>query len=431
MKKLFATLALASAVIPVFAAWDGTESEWTKGTGTEADPFLIENESQLAWFRRSVTEGETYEGKYVKLVADLDMGADKGLKFFPIGFHNRYILDNQSYDESKPFLGTFDGGFKTISNVLVVLENDDPDEIGGVGLFALAEEKTTIKNVIFGVNSTVDGSNSIDAGGIVGLNYGGKILNSANYATVKGGSLETAGIAGYCSGTIEGCVNRGMLEAHSSSGGIAGVTEGAVIRNCRSLGAISAEGAYMVGGIVGWANLNSAVTNCYSVAPMTGMAGSSWMPGISPVISELERSTVENCYYVETLTGCAPLKAQEGVIALTEEELKSQATVDALGSAWTLGTDGLPVLVWEMTPTTGISDVSASADGDVVVRAVVGGIEVNAESQAQLDVYDFSGRKVFSTTVGQGKTFVGISLSGTYVVRATSGTGVSVLKLAL
>lgn len=292
MKKLFATLALASAVIPVFAAWDGTESEWTKGTGTEADPFLIENESQLAWFRRSVTEGETYEGKYVKLVADLDMGADKGLKFFPIGFHNRYILDNQSYDESKPFLGTFDGGFKTISNVLVVLENDDPDEIGGVGLFALAEEKTTIKNVIFGVNSTVDGSNSIDAGGIVGLNYGGKILNSANYATVKGGSYETAGIAGYCSGTIEGCVNRGMLEAHSSSGGIAGVTEGAVIRNCRSLGAISAEGAYMVGGIVGWANLNSAVTNCYSVAPMTGMAGSSWMPGISPVISELDRKSV-------------------------------------------------------------------------------------------------------------------------------------------
>lgn len=429
MKKLFAALVFASAFFPVFAAWDGTESEWTKGTGTETDPYLIENESQLAWFRRSVTEGETYEGKYVKLVADLDMGADKGLKFFPIGFHNRYILDNQSYDESKPFLGTFDGGFKTISNALVVLENDDPDEIGGVGLFALAEEKTTIKNVIFGVNSTVDGSNSIDVGGIVGLNYGGKILNSANYATVKGGSYETAGIAGYCSGTIEGCVNRGTLEAHSSSGGIAGVTEGAVIRNCRSLGAISAEGAYMVGGIVGWANLNSAVTACYSVSPMTGMAGSSWMPGISPVVSELERSTVENCYYVEALTGCKPLKSQEGVTALTEEELKSQATVDALGSAWTLGSDNFPALVWENTPVAGVSDINMSADSNVIVRVTAGGIEVNTTAAVTVEVYNISGRKVSGKAASDGTAFVALPVRGVYVVKVVSDAGVSVHKM--
>lgn len=99
--------------------WDGTAKAWTKGSGTEADPYLIETGENLAYMAETVTDGETYEGVFFKLVNSLDMGG--GLhKFSPIGFFNEYAdLENpgQMIDESKYFLGVFDGNGKTVDNV--------------------------------------------------------------------------------------------------------------------------------------------------------------------------------------------------------------------------------------------------------------------------------------------------------------------------
>ena len=65
------------------AAWDGTVAEdFAGGDGSEGSPIKIANAKQLAYFEKQVNGGENYEGKYIKLTADIDLG---GREWTPIG----------------------------------------------------------------------------------------------------------------------------------------------------------------------------------------------------------------------------------------------------------------------------------------------------------------------------------------------------------
>lgn len=41
-------------------AWDGTSAECTKGDGSKANPYLIENPQNLAWLAEQVNGGNTF-----------------------------------------------------------------------------------------------------------------------------------------------------------------------------------------------------------------------------------------------------------------------------------------------------------------------------------------------------------------------------------
>ena len=87
-----------------------------KGSGTEADPYLIENVNDLIALSDSVNFetdidpvrrcGTKYTGQYFKQTAAINMN---GYKFSPIGGNDDYIR----------FGGTYDGNGKTISNLTV------------------------------------------------------------------------------------------------------------------------------------------------------------------------------------------------------------------------------------------------------------------------------------------------------------------------
>ncbi|MBQ6938707.1 MAG: T9SS C-terminal target domain-containing protein, partial [Muribaculaceae bacterium] len=121
MKNYFLLAASAMTLFTAQAAWDGTAQAWTKGDGTATSPYLIETEQHFAYFQQQVTAGTTYEGEYFFLVNDLDMSADAGMKILPVGFFDEYVNSDDPQgsliDESKYFLGTFDGNFKTIDNI--------------------------------------------------------------------------------------------------------------------------------------------------------------------------------------------------------------------------------------------------------------------------------------------------------------------------
>ena len=58
MKKTF--LLLLGIILAATAGaqvWDGTDSPWTAGSGTQNDPYLIENASQLAHLSKQVKAG--------------------------------------------------------------------------------------------------------------------------------------------------------------------------------------------------------------------------------------------------------------------------------------------------------------------------------------------------------------------------------------
>lgn len=79
---LFSPMAKLSAQVSV---WDGTWEPWTHGTGTEADPFLIENAQQLAYLAYRVNNGLDAGGGHVsnhdlhyKLMVDVDLSGGFG-----------------------------------------------------------------------------------------------------------------------------------------------------------------------------------------------------------------------------------------------------------------------------------------------------------------------------------------------------------------
>lgn len=65
---------LSPFVMNVHAAWDGTVAEsFSSGEGTEESPYIIEDESEFAYFGSLLAQGIKFEGVYLELNNDLDM----------------------------------------------------------------------------------------------------------------------------------------------------------------------------------------------------------------------------------------------------------------------------------------------------------------------------------------------------------------------
>lgn len=108
-------------------------------TGSSKYPYTISNLAELEAFRDAVNSGTTYEGKYVKLTADIDLGGSESNQWKPIG--------NSS---SKAFQGTFDGNGFEIKNLYI--NKQDTDESALFGYISGA----TVKNLT--VSGTVSGN---------------------------------------------------------------------------------------------------------------------------------------------------------------------------------------------------------------------------------------------------------------------------------
>lgn len=389
-----------------YAAWNGDATAWTQGDGSEQNPFLIENEAQLSHLQQTVTAGETYQGKYFRMTADLDMG---GKQMPSIGHYNDYTTQEnpELVRESKVFRGTFDGDFHTIDNLTIVSNNAEAT-LGGLGLFAVSYPETRICNLTLGQGVTVEGSEFDNVGGFVGYSAGGNVENCRILGTVNGGGMNVGGIVGSVeeSMTITGCVNAGRLVGHSFAGGIVGYANLSKIQNCYSSAVISCPLASWVGGILGWA-VESTVNNCYAIGPVEAEVGSIWMPGKSPICAELEKSSASNCYYVEALTGCKPLSEQTGVTAVTEEEMKAADMIAKLNAnlsanAWGVGADGFPALLWEIDGTGSIESVGATAGIEIVKEGDRLMIVSATGEKARLSVYDITGKVIVTAVVTDG-----------------------------
>lgn len=116
-------------------AWGGTiATGFASGAGTEEDPYIIANADQLAYFGAAVggmvnseSEKNSFSGKFIKLVADINLGDKDDAStniFYPIGYYN----DAKSYEKPTDgktttvanvtsFSGTFDGNGHTIANI--------------------------------------------------------------------------------------------------------------------------------------------------------------------------------------------------------------------------------------------------------------------------------------------------------------------------
>lgn len=78
----------------------GVWAQELSGSGTSANPYLIQNDNDWNTFANSVTNGTTYDGQYVKLEADIDASG---------------TMAGVANEMTHSFQGTFDGGGHTIT----------------------------------------------------------------------------------------------------------------------------------------------------------------------------------------------------------------------------------------------------------------------------------------------------------------------------
>ncbi|WP_302216464.1 hypothetical protein [uncultured Prevotella sp.] len=202
-------------------------TSFASGTGTEADPYIIETVGQLKYMEKMTQEDKySYNGKFFKLDNDLTINGE----WTPIG------------TSTKPFRDTFDGNGHTIYGNL---KFTDVATNGAVGLFGHAGNNAVIKNLNnrATITSTSD-TNGNFTGAIVGRAVNNLTMqNCSNYGVVKGGTSFVGGLIGKVDLTtknqnyttiIEACHNEGNVtctyagEKTSSVGGIVGVVNGNV-----------------------------------------------------------------------------------------------------------------------------------------------------------------------------------------------------------
>ena len=273
----------------------------------------------LKWLSTETnTNNKNFKGHTVKLTSDVDM---TGISFEPIG-------------KATAFLGTFDGGNNTISNLTITGTEKS------VGLFANAR---TVKNIKMS-NVNITGSDYV--GAIVGYGICTKVEN----CHVDGGTI-TANVLNMDGGAKVGGIV-GYLTAQPD----------AWVKNC-SVKNVTVKGYRDVGGIAGMAQLidgqcyvdNVSIDNVTVIADMIAeYAESGKEANAGAVVGRNENATISNerknnvtvnVYKVDG--NIATVGTADGLIAGLEQGfdvvLAEDVKIDPAGMSNAYGTTGINV----------------------------------------------------------------------------------------
>ena len=178
-----------------------------QGSGTERDPYIIDEEWKFVEFTGNLLSGNDYSGKYFRQTCDLDLAGNK---------------DYPGVGSDSTFAGVYDGGGYKI-NVNLVVPGDQcifPYVSGTVMNLG-----TTGKIFTTGVES------STYTGGIArSVREGGKLVNC--YSTVSLNGHGVRGIASSNYGIIENCYFGGTIKARNGGFAITSNTEDGTFVSC-------------------------------------------------------------------------------------------------------------------------------------------------------------------------------------------------------
>lgn len=275
------SLSLCLSLLPVGAAAaiddQNTNGNLEQVDGDAHEAVEISSEDDLKALAEAVSSGDDKAGVYYKLTADIALDGE----WTPIG--------TAAYQ----FKGTFDGSGHTLSG-LYISSSDDYQ-----GLFGYVGEDGVVKNI------TVTGSGNEDTADVTGGSYVGAIAGYSS-GTVEGCTVDVnvdggrsgqyiGGVVGYNAGTVRNCANEDTrpVSGNANIGGIAGCNYGAyaLIEDCSSSGFVGSETSGLnVGGIVGQ-NDGGTVTNCHNYSQVEN--GNSYVGGIAGL--NRGSSTVSYC----------------------------------------------------------------------------------------------------------------------------------------
>ena len=301
---LLALAALVWIAVPVSAraegetvdTWDGKTiaGGFAAGTGTENDPYQINTAEELAYFAKTVNEGQPYNGLYIVLKNDLDLNNQE---WTPIG------------NSRNPFKGNFNGDNHTVTGMQI--SNSSKDYVGLFGECTRYNVYSAIKNITV-KDSVINGKSGV--GAIVGSAVEINIENCRSIANKINGQRRVGGICGYFCGYSNGgkvsqCYNSSKVTGKDSAGGIAGMGDRCTAENCLNTGEIKVtarQDESTGGGIFGTFNdtnttLPAAITACVNLGKVSG--GESF-GGIVGSTDSKSTGHISNCYYnMDAITG--------------------------------------------------------------------------------------------------------------------------------
>jgi hypothetical protein len=400
MKKIYIMMVLVltgAMAVAQTSVWHGGRAIWTRGAGTEGNPILIESADNLAYLAYVVNKGYDTKDLYFKLTTDVDLNGSEDLQWVPIGLGDRWFSED-GCERGRPsgvgffphtsFLGHFDGGEHSISNIYI--DNSERQYGDYAGLFGCAEGiregEEIYPAVIENVFVTSGYLKGVNCGGIVGnANRATLVSRCWNGATIEGivGEMITCclggivgqnayqvkncynvgDVSGYYAGGIVGFGNSGTVEIEEcyNEGNIIGTYAGGifgfsrqtkvVINNCYNLGNIDADGSALSSSPAGptaagiasfiWRGRDGSITNCYNVGAISSTREAGCIMAYSTDI------TLENNHYINTCDAGGEGTPQ------AEDVMQSQAFVDLLNGqnevhVWALDANhtngGFPIL---------------------------------------------------------------------------------------
>lgn len=213
----------------------------------------------------------------------------------------------KDFDARYYFQGTFDGGGRTITGMMISSTSEY-----SVGLFGYLYE-ATVQNLTMAksnnINLTTTSKDDIYIGSIAGQMAKGKIINCHNQCQLKC-SDKKVGIGGIVGATsnnsvLSACSNSGAVtieKGHGHGGGIVAYNNSSTIVSCFNTGEIkvnASDGAAYAGGIVGYSMGSNSISHCYSTgdiiakSPRTAYSGG---------IAGATGSTIGSCFATGTVS---------------------------------------------------------------------------------------------------------------------------------
>lgn len=290
----------------------GTDLKPLPGAGTETDPWQIESLGHMIALASAVSEGNTFAGKFLKVMNDIP-GITMPVGYFPNAENNH------------PFCGDFNGNSKTLTIDINGAAQSSTIRLGLFGAIAngahihdmtIEGSVTSTGDALGSIAGRIDAAadkdpvlieNIINNATVSGPNYCGgiagyiqveasnlvEIKQCTNNAKISASGLYAGGIVGSSFDSkaykkkITSCTNNGIISANSNSGGIIGSAYHTILTDCHNTGKVTAasptQGIYTyssgwkyvgykdrgVGGIGGFMQ-NSSMTSCTNTADIKG-----------------------------------------------------------------------------------------------------------------------------------------------------------------
>jgi PGF-CTERM protein len=344
------------------------------GNGTEADPHIIANASELQAMEDDLNAS-------YRLAADINASGtvawNDGSGFKPIG------------TDSNPFTGTFNGSGYAISGLTI-----DRSDTDGVGLFGDIGSSGLVHDVLV-LNVNITGSSR--TGGLVGSNDGTvqKVLTSGTVA----GAGRVGGLVGNNDGTVRKVSSSSSVASTGSFrylGGLIGFNRGTV-QEASASGAVDGSPiARFVGGLAGYNE--GTVRETFASGRVSGSEDVGGLTGYN-------FGTVEASYWDVDASGRAasaggtPLETAR----MTGEAARTNMPSLAFGTVWKPRPDDYPTLI-ALAAEFEVSNLSAPAQataGDIItVTATVRNID-NIEGATNVE-FVFGGDSLLSQSVTLG-----------------------------